>query len=83
VTVYQLVDRLDRLGARRAFFDLYHQALERYRARDFRGSMELFQQAQALAPDDFTTTMYLNRARVYAVKPPDIDWDGVYELEGK
>jgi len=83
VTVYQLVDRLDRLGARRKFYDLYHQALERYRARDFRGSMEGFQQAQALAPEDFTTTMYLNRARVYAVKPPDIDWDGVYELEGK
>ena len=83
VTVYQLVDLQENLGNRKLFFDAYRQALERYKARDFRGAVEEFKKALALNPQDFTTQMYINRATVYAVKPPDIDWDGVTTMDSK
>jgi adenylate cyclase len=83
VTVFQLVDLHDRLGNRRAFYEQYRRALERYRARDFRAAIEGFQAALALHPADFTTQMYVSRSTVYAAKPPGIDWDGIFTLESK
>jgi adenylate cyclase len=83
VTVFQLVDLEKNLGNRKVFYDAYQQAIERYKARDFRGAVEEFNKALALNPQDFPTQMYINRATVYAAKPPDIDWDGVVTLESK
>lgn len=62
---------------------LYMDGLSSYRAREWRRAAEYFKKALSLDPDDYVSTMYLERCRLFQSDPPPVDWDGVFVMETK
>jgi adenylate cyclase len=61
----------------------FARGFEAYRARDWDGAMQIFQDLAQKFPDDIPTDFYLSRCRHYQATPPDADWEGVTYLESK
>jgi adenylate cyclase len=62
---------------------LYHEAFERFLARDFIPAAELFERCAANHPNDSCVKRYLAAAREFHVTPPTEDWDGRVVMETK
>ncbi|MEP7062915.1 MAG: adenylate/guanylate cyclase domain-containing protein [Betaproteobacteria bacterium] len=61
----------------------WHEALHRYRSRDFESALELF---RALGDEDVSTTLYavfVDRCRTLVATPPPPDWDGATNMTVK
>jgi class 3 adenylate cyclase len=59
---------------------IYAEGLARWRARDFSGAAECFER---IAASDPPSARFLARAKEFASRPPDSDWQPVCTLEGK
>ncbi len=55
--------------------EAFSRGLERYRNRNFREALRLFEQG---APSDPACRTFLERCRVFLKNPPPPDWDGVW-----
>ena len=62
---------------------LYHEAFDRFLARDFEPAAARFEQCAERHPKDSCVRRYLNAAREYHVTPPTEDWDGRVVMETK
>jgi adenylate cyclase len=62
---------------------LFDAALAIFEKRDWAAAQEGFEKVQALAPGDGPAQMYLERCQTYRQKPPQQDWDGVFNLSQK
>jgi adenylate cyclase len=62
---------------------LYEQGFNRYRARDWTGTIATFMEALDLAPNDKPSRVFLDRCRYYSRHPPSEDWNGVWIMEEK
>jgi adenylate cyclase len=62
---------------------LYHDAFERFLARDFEPAAARFEQCAERHPKDSCVRRYLNAAREYHLTPPTEDWDGRVVMETK
>ncbi|RED46145.1 adenylate/guanylate cyclase domain-containing protein [Aestuariispira insulae] len=62
--------------------DLSH-ALAAYRRQDWTGANAAFEQVLAQDPDDPVAQVFLFRTAQLQAKPPEADWDGVWELQEK
>jgi adenylate cyclase len=61
----------------------WHEALARYRARDFAAALALF---TGLEEEDVSTTLYtlfVARCRTFLAAPPPEDWDGATSMTVK
>jgi adenylate cyclase len=58
----------------------YRHGLARWRARDFAGCIEALAPVAAADPP---SEILLRRAKLFLVRPPSAEWDGVNTLEGK
>jgi adenylate cyclase len=58
----------------------YAEGLARWRARDFMGAAECFVR---FAHADPAAATFLARAKALAGRPPGLDWEPIYRLEGK
>ena len=85
VKIYELIgDRTQSLtGEMRCFLDLYRQGRKAYKAREFHLAIALFDQAQAIQPNDNAVKIHLERAQAYIQRPPAKDWDGVHTMTTK
>lgn len=85
VKIYELIgDRTQSLPEQtETFLSLYHQGREAYKARKFHWAISLFDQAQAMQPQDLAVQLHLARAQEYIQRPPDADWDGVHVMTTK
>jgi len=63
--------------------ELYRQAMDKFRTRQFREAGELFGQAEEADPTDGPSKTYHERAAMYFLEPPPPDWDMVWELHEK
>ena len=61
----------------------YEPALAQFRARDFAGARERFQQALAVRPDDGPSKTYVERCTYFLEHPPEAGWDGVWHMKEK
>jgi adenylate cyclase len=85
------VDAFTFIGARNEDVDLqllkwievYEEALEKFRARDFTQAKILFSRFLEFYPDDLLGQMYLTRSLEYERQPPDEAWDAVEVLTKK
>ena len=85
------VDAFTFIGARNEDVDLqllkwievYEEALEKFRARDFTQAKILFSRFLEFYPDDLLGQMYLARSLEYERQPPDGAWDAVEVLTKK
>ena len=62
---------------------LYHDAFDRFLARDFEPAVAGFEQCAERHPKDSCVRRYLNAAREYHLTPPTEDWDGRVVMETK
>lgn len=85
VLIYELISDRPLSIDRRAFVDLFHQALAAFRARDFAGALGLFELARERAGErgDKTTEDYVVECKHLLAHPPPADWDGVRTATGK
>ena len=58
-------------------FGKYHNALQLYRAQDFRASAAIFSDLQRQNPIPLYA-LYLERINAFLSQPPDENWDGVF-----
>ena len=61
----------------------WHEALERFRAREFDAARAIF---EALAPErgyERLAAIFLGYARILAAQPPDAEWDAAFTLYDK
>jgi len=61
----------------------YEGALALFEKHDWKASAEAFQYAINSNPDDSPSRIYLGRCEAYQKKPPQKDWDGVFNLDSK
>ena len=59
---------------------IYAEGLARWRARDFDGAADCFEQIAKIDPP---AALFLVRAQELVRNPPGADWDAVSTLEGK
>lgn len=85
IRVYELVASSEKeLPSKTAqFLELYNIGLTFYRQREWESAIETFGKALQLVPGDHTSSLYLERSRLYRTAPPPIEWDGVFVLESK
>jgi adenylate cyclase len=62
---------------------LYHEAFDRFLARDFEPAAARFEQCAERHPKDSCVRRYLHAAREYHLTPPTEDWDGRVVMETK
>jgi adenylate cyclase len=84
VRVYELLGLAgDPMAEAGAFLQSYDEGMAFYRARNWQRSLELFEKALTLRPDDYPTRLYIDRVREYLKTPPPADWNGVFVLTTK
>ncbi|MBI3325522.1 MAG: CHASE2 domain-containing protein [Nitrospinae bacterium] len=62
---------------------LFEEGLHAYRGQRWEHALRLFRQAQAQAPGDFPSQLYIQRCEAFMADPPPADWDGVYIMQTK
>ena len=61
----------------------HQEGLNLYLKGDWSAAKEILQEALNLNPDDKASWTLLQRCMHFEKKPPDGDWDGVWEMESK
>ena len=60
----------------------FKDGLEKYRHGDWDPAIKSFKEGLKLNPDDFVSSMYIERCETLKKKPPK-DWDGVWVMTSK
>jgi adenylate cyclase len=61
----------------------FRDGLKKYRASDFAGAKELFQNVLGINPADKAAKLYVERCEHLIETPPPADWGGVWVMESK
>ncbi len=85
IRVYELVGLLgDRIpDLTEQFINIYDNGLNLYRNKEWDEAILKFRQALELAPGDYPSQMYIERAETFKDFPPPDDWNGVFILQTK
>ncbi len=82
--VFEVLDDANKTGAWSPDdLRIYHQALDRFLARDFSGAETGFAACLKRHPDDYCVQRYGQAAGEFRVSPPPADWDGRFVMETK
>lgn len=80
IRVYELVCKAEE---KKEFLELYTNALQLYRHRQWDAAIKGFESALTISPEDFPSRIYIERSQLYKVSPPPDDWNGVFFLRTK
>ncbi len=84
VAIFEPLGPADELGAgEREDLERYHEALARYRARDWEAAADILQRLAKADPDRLIYRLYLERISLCRGEPPPDDWDGVFTHASK
>jgi adenylate cyclase len=85
VEVFAAIARKDApiAPATEAFIATHHEALRKYRDRDFAGAAERFARCLELDPASRVATLYIERCASLENDPPPPAWDGVFVMTRK
>ncbi len=84
IKVFELVSKKGGLtDSQKKGFELYNEALDLYRKRNFKEALKKFQQVFDVLPNDGPSTTYIDRSKNYIESPPTEDWDGVFTMTTK
>jgi adenylate cyclase len=64
-------------------YDLFTQAFELYRARQWARALKIYKHLAKEMPNDKVAKLFVDRCTLYAKSPPPEEWDGVYRLDHK
>lgn len=86
VRVYELMgDKLsaDNSGTMDKVIGTYQQAMKYYYSRDWDKAIQRFNSVMELKPNDGPSQIYIGRCKKFKKKPPEKDWNGVFQLTTK
>jgi len=83
VTIYELMGPISELSRFEPLLSRFNQALEAYRSKDWATATGVLGELLSDFPDDGPTQILLDRALEFLATPPELDWDGVYEMKSK
>jgi adenylate cyclase len=85
VSIYEVLDyhTEDSYPSLQEAMGLFRNGLQSYRKRNWNAAAKLFEEVQALNPNDQVAELYVERCRHMAVNPPPADWDGTFIMESK
>jgi len=63
--------------------DIYQNAINAYKHRDWQQALSLFQDCHKIRSNDGPTKIYLQRCEYFQQHPPTASWDGVWTMESK
>jgi len=63
--------------------DIYNAGLSHYKAREWDKAIDRFSEILNYDENDGPSLTYLERCLDFQVRPPDVNWDGVYILTSK
>jgi adenylate cyclase len=82
VTIYELVS-LSSPENSSVWLATFEAGLRAYRQQQWDKASQVFAEVLHLKPGDRPAQVFLERCRVFAVAPPPLDWQGVFNLESK
>lgn len=65
------------------FIDLFSNALALYRRREWKKSIEKFNEILNNYPNDYPSKLFIERANYLINNPPAPDWNGIFEITTK
>ncbi len=84
VTVYELLARKGMTsGTLATIIDQYNKAINLYKQQDFTTAIKQFDDILKIFPDDGPSKTYIERCKIFQIKPPGDNWDGVFTLTSK
>ena len=85
VQVYELIARKDEQlhHLLASILPMYEEGMAYYEARNWEKAADRFSSILRLMPDDGPSKLYLRRSQEFALSPPPLDWDGVYQMQSK
>jgi adenylate cyclase len=63
--------------------EIYHEGLRLYREKNWQEAIAYFQQARQLDPACHVAEIYEQRANLYQINPPPVEWNGVFVMTTK
>jgi adenylate cyclase len=61
----------------------FEAGLKLYREQHWNDAISMFRTVLNQHPEDFASTMYIERCEEFRKHPPSKDWDGVYVMTSK
>jgi hypothetical protein len=60
--------------------ELFAQGRKLYKLMKFKEARDVFAQVLTIDPNDGPSKEYLKRCKIYVLRPPKDDWDGVFPM---
>ncbi|HSY58975.1 MAG TPA: hypothetical protein VK795_05400, partial [Terriglobales bacterium] len=83
VNIYELMDVAVEKSKYENLLMQFSNAMEYYRAQNWREAAEKFADILTTFPDDGPTKVFLERALEFSDNAPEAEWDGVYVMKTK
>jgi len=84
ITVYELLGVKGEISADKGkILETYNMGLSHYKAREWDKAIDSFGEVLNYDETDGPSLTYLERCLDFQVRPPDVNWDGVYILTSK
>ncbi|MFP3043801.1 response regulator [Treponema primitia] len=84
VQIHELLDTAESATAQtQQLVELFNRARDIFENRDWAAAEAAFEAVLKVSPSDGPAQLFLERARAFRQKPPETDWDGVFNLSEK
>ncbi|MDR0497362.1 MAG: adenylate/guanylate cyclase domain-containing protein [Treponema sp.] len=84
VRIHEILEtNADAVPAMRKLTGLFHKAHDLFEKRAWKDAENAFTDILSAFPDDGPSLIYLDRCRQFQEYPPEIDWDGVFNITEK
>jgi adenylate cyclase len=83
VNIYELLDVAAEKSKYEKLLTQFHNAMQCYRAQNWREAAEKFADILVTFPNDGPTMVFLERALEFSDNAPEAEWDGVYVMKTK
>lgn len=83
VKIFELIAKEPLPGNQMDLIKYFDEGTALYHAKQFEKSVESFNKALNVKPDDYASQVYLQRCQNYLQEAPAEDWDGVFEMKTK
>jgi adenylate cyclase len=85
IRVYELIGTVEDgiASDKQKFIEVYCNALQLYRQREWDRAVQMFGKSLELIPNDYPSQIYIERSHIFKASPPPDEWNGVFILKTK
>ena len=82
--IFELLGKGKANAENQKLISTFEEGIRLYKAQDWDAAVAQFGSVKdSLKPNDFASTMYIERCQTMREHPPSEDWDGVYTMTTK